>query len=139
MSFFAPPIVFPDVTYKLTITTDSTPQQNVLTQQLGNLTVSLEMQPGRVGVANTMIITLKDRITSQPVTNARISAITNMQIMDMGTVNKELAAAGSNATYTTTFQPGEAFSMIGAWVISLNIQQPGRAAVQTQFVVTLTS
>jgi methionine-rich copper-binding protein CopC/putative copper export protein len=139
MSFFAPPIVFPDVTYKLTITTDSTPQLNVLTQQVGNLTVSLEMQPGRVGVANTMIITLKDRGTSQPVTNARISAITNMQIMDMGTVNKELAAAGSNATYTTTFQPGEAFSMIGAWVISLNIQQPGRAAVQTQFVVTLTS
>ena len=139
MSFFAPPIVFPDVSYKLTVTNNPTPQQSVLTQQAGHLTVSLEMQPGRVGVANTMIITLKDRTTGQPVTNARISATTNMQIMDMGTVNKELAASGNNATYTATFQPGESFFMIGAWVISLTIQQPGKAAVQTQFVVTLTS
>lgn len=139
MSFFAPPIVFPDVTYKLTITTNSTPQLNVLTQQVGNLTVSLEMQPGRTNVVNTVIITLKDRVTGNPITNARISATTNMQIMDMGTVNKELAAAGANNTYTATFQPGESFSMIGAWNISLTIQRPGQAAVQTQFVVTLTS
>jgi methionine-rich copper-binding protein CopC/putative copper export protein len=139
MSFFAPPIVFPDVTYKLTLTQNPTPQQSVLTQQAGDLTVSFEMQPGRVGVANTMIITLKDRGTGQPITNARISATTNMQIMDMGTVNKELAVAGNNSTYTATFQPGEAFSMIGAWDISLSIQQPGQKVVQTQFVVTLTS
>ncbi len=139
MSFYAPPVVFPDVTYKLTITANPAPQQSVLTQQAGNLTVSLAMQPGRVGVANTLIITLKDRATGQAVTNAHISAITNMQIMDMGTVNKELAMTGNNATYTTNFQPGEAFSMIGAWNISLTISQPGQAAVQTQFVVTLTS
>jgi methionine-rich copper-binding protein CopC/putative copper export protein len=139
MSFYAPPIVFPDITYKLTITSDPPSQQNVLTQQAANLTVSLAMQPGRVGVANTMIITLKDRVTGQAITNAHISATTNMQIMDMGTVNKELATAGNNATYTAAFQPGEAFSMIGAWVISLTIRQPGQAAVQTQFVVTLTS
>ena len=140
MSFFAPPIVFPNVTYKLTITNENTtPAPNVLTQQTGNLTVSLAMQPGHVGVVNTLTITLKDNATGQPVTNARIQATTNMQIMDMGTVNKELAAAGSNATYTATFQPGEAFSMIGAWMIALNIQQPNHAAVQTQFVVTLTS
>ncbi len=139
MSFFAPPIVFPDVTYNLTTSTNPAPQQNVLTQQAGNLTVSLAMQPGRVGVANTLIITLKDSATGQPVTNARISATTNMQIMDMGTVNKELAAASNSATYTATFQPGESFSMIGAWDISLTIRQTGRAAVQTQFVVTLTS
>ncbi len=37
MSFFAPPIVFPDVTYKLTLTTDSPLQQTMLTQQAGNL------------------------------------------------------------------------------------------------------
>jgi methionine-rich copper-binding protein CopC/putative copper export protein len=139
MSFYAPPIVFPDVTYKLTLTTDSPPQQNVLTQQAGNLAVSLAMQPGRVGVANTLIITLKDRVKGQAVTNAHIQATTNMQIMNMGTVNKELAAAGTTATYTATFQPGESFSMIGAWNISLIIRQPGQAAVQTQFVVTLTS
>ena len=139
MSFFAPPIVFPNVTYKLTITTDTAPTQSALTQQAGNLTVSLAMQPGRVDVVNTLSITLKDSITGQPVTNARIRATTNMQIMDMGTVNKELAAAGNNSTYVAAFQPGESFSMIGAWVISLTIQQPGHAPVQTQFVVTLTS
>ncbi len=139
MSFFAPPIVFPAVTYKLTLTDNAAPQQSVLTQQAGNLSVSLAMQPGRVGVANTLIITLKDRVTDQPVTNAHIKATTNMQIMDMGTVNKELAATGTNATYAATFQPGESFLMIGAWNISLSIQQSGQAAVQTQFVVTLTS
>ena len=140
MAFYAPPIVFPAVTYKLTITNiDTTPVPNVLSQQAGNLVVSLEMQPGRVGVANTMSITLKDKATSQPVTNAHISATTNMQIMDMGTVNKELAASGNDGSYTATFQPGESFSMIGPWAISLTIQQPGHAAVQTQFVVTLTS
>ena len=139
MAFYAPPIVFPDVTYKISLTTNPPPQQQVLTQQAGNLTVSLEMQPGRVGVANTLIITLKDRVQDQVVTNAHISVTTNMQIMDMGTANKELATAGSNATYTATFQPGEAFSMIGAWNISLTIQRPGQAAVQTQFAVTLTS
>lgn len=139
MAFYAPPIVFPDVTYKLSITENPAPQQNVLTQQAGNLIVSLQLQPGRVGVSNTMTITLKDKITGQPVTNARITASTNMQIMDMGTVNKELAAAGSDATYTATFQPGESFSMIGAWDISLTIQQPGEQVVQTQFVITLTS
>ncbi len=141
MSFFAPPIVFPNVTYKLTITTDTTPAptQNVLTQQAANLSVSLEVLPGRVDAVNTLTITLKDRITGQPVTNVHIRATTNMQIMDMGTVNKELSTAGNNATYTTTFQPGEAFSMIGAWIISLNIQQPGHTPVQTKFVITLTS
>ena len=140
MAFFAPPIVFPDVTYKLTITSNNgTPAPNVLTQQAANLNISLEMQPGRVGVANTMIITLKDKTTGQPVTNAHISASTNMQIMDMGTVNKELAASGSDGAYTANFQPDESFSMIGAWNIALTIQQPGHTAVQTQFVVTLTS
>lgn len=138
MAFYAPPIVFPDVSYKLTITnTGGAPTPNVLTQQAGNLIVSLQMQPGRINVVNTMIITLKDKATGQPVTNAHISATTNMQIMDMGTVNKELAASGG--IYTATFQPGESFSMIGAWNISLTIQQPGYAAVQTRFVVTLTS
>jgi putative copper export protein len=139
MAFFAPPVVFPNIDYKLTITSNPAPQQNVLTQQAGNLNVSFQLQPGHVGVANTMMITLKDKATGQPVTNARISALTNMQIMDMGLVNKELAASGSDGTYTATFQPGESFTMIGVWVISLSIQQPGQAAVQTQFEVTLTS
>ena len=139
MSFFAPPIVFPNVTYKLTITTDTTPTQNVVTQQAGNLSVSLEVLPGRVDAVNVLIITLKDSSTGNPIPNAHIRATTNMQIMDMGTVNKELSTAGNNATYTTTFQPGEAFSMIGAWIISLNIQQPGHTPVQTKFVITLTS
>ena len=139
MAFYAPPIVFPDVGYKLTVTSNPAPQQNVLTQQAGNLTISFQLQPGRIGAANTMIITLKDKATGQAVTNARISASTNMQIMDMGTVNKELRAAGSDGSYTATFQPGESFTMIGVWVISLTIQQPGQAAVQTQFLVTLTS
>jgi putative copper export protein len=140
MAFFAPPIVFPDVTYRLTITSTNTPPTpTTLTQQAGNLNVSFQIQPGRVGAANTMMITLKDKATGQPVTNAHISATTNMQIMDMGTVNKQLAASGSDGTYTASFQPGESFSMIGAWVIALTIQQPGHAAVQTQFVVTLTS
>src|SRR5579871_3574491 len=112
MAFFAPPIVFPStITYSLiTRTPNTTPTPTTLTQQAGNLSVSLQMQPGRVGVANTMSITLKDQATGQPVTNAHISATTSMQIMDMGTVNKQLAASGSDGIYTATFQPGESFS-----------------------------
>ncbi len=142
MSFFAPPIVFPNITYannSSATTPTPPPTQNALTQQAGNFSVSLEVLPGRVDAVNVLIITLKDSGTGNPITNAHIRATTNMQIMDMGTVNKELSTAGNNATYTTTFQPGEAFSMIGAWIISLNIQQPGHTPVQTKFVITLTS
>lgn len=140
MSFFAPPIVFPNITYSNNSSAAvATPTPGTLTQQAGNLTVSLEMQPGRVSAANIVTITLKDNSTSKLVTNARIQVTTNMQVMDMGTVNKDLSAAGANSTYSATFQPGEAFSMIGPWLISLSIQRPKQVPVQTQFVVTLTS
>jgi hypothetical protein len=142
MSFFAPPIVFPNIDYtnsssntNNTGTTGAT--QSMLTQKAGNLTVSLEVLPGRVGVVNTVIILLKDS-SDNPVTDAKIKLTSDMQVMNMGTVNKALPAAGSNATYVATFQPGESFSMVGAWIISLTIQRPNQPAIQTQFMVTLT-
>ncbi len=143
MSFFAPPIVFPKISYVLTITNAdgspvATPAANTFTQQAGNLTVTLQVAPGRVNVANTVSITLKDS-SGNLITNAHIQAITNMQVMDMGTINKDLSTAGNNGTYRAVFQPNEAFSMIGAWDISLTIQQPNHTPVQTQFVITLTS
>ncbi|HLX58799.1 MAG TPA: copper resistance protein CopC [Ktedonobacteraceae bacterium] len=138
MSFFAPPIVFPNITYtNNTSTTAPTTTQGVLTQQAGDLTVSLEVLPGRVGAMNIAIVSLKDK--GNPVTDAQVQISTNMQVMNMGTVNKDLPPTGDNSTYVAVFQQGESFSMIGAWVISLTIQRPNHAPVQTRFVVTLTS
>jgi hypothetical protein len=142
MSFFAPPIVFPDINYTNSSISANTGAaggtQNTFTQHAGDLTLTLEVLPARVGAINTVIVTLKDS-NGNPVTGAQVKITINMQVMDMGTVNKDLPAAGGNSTYVAVFGQGESFSMIGAWAISLTIQRPNHAAVQAQFVVILTS
>lgn len=138
MSFFAPPIVFPAVTYRMSVSTIS-PVNNPATvqsqtQKVGNLTVTLQLLPGRVDFANTVIVTMNDA-NGNPVTDAQVHLHINMEIMDMGTANATIK--GGNPTYVATFAQDAAFSMFGRWDIQLTIQRPRQAPLQTTFAVTL--
>lgn len=133
MVFFAPPIVFPNITYTNPGASTSS-AVNAQTKQLGDLSVTLVLLPGRVDQSNTVVITIQDR-NGAPVTDAQVQLSTNMQIMDMGTAHKTIS--GGNAIYTATFDKREAFSMAGLWIVNVEITRPGQAPVQTAFQVTL--
>lgn len=137
MAFFAPPIVFPNLLYSQNSgTTPPASNTSVLsqTQKVGNLAVTLQVLPGRVDYANTVIVTMNDA-SGNPVTNAQVQLHTNMELMDMGTAQATIK--GGNPTYVATFDKDAAFSMFGRWDIALTIQQPGQPTLQTTFTVTL--
>ncbi len=132
-SFFAPPIDFPDVTYS------NQPQLpasavNTQTKAIGNLSVTLELLPGRSGYVNTVILNIEDA-RGKPVTDAQVRLTTSMQTMDMETGHANIN--GGNPLYVTTFDKRTAFSMTGPWVISVEIQRPGQASVRGTFQVVL--
>ncbi|GAC1390334.1 MAG: copper resistance CopC/CopD family protein [Ktedonobacteraceae bacterium] len=134
MSFYAPPIVFPAISYAnppaaATPTTGNTQQQKV-----GTFTVGLQVLPGRVNSANTVIVSLTDA-NGKSITNAKVQLIANMQGMDMGTAIQK--ATTRNATYVATFAPGEAFSMSSLWNIDIRFQVPGQAAQKASFQVLI--
>ncbi len=133
MSFFAPPIVFPDVTYTNQLESP-TNAVNTQTKQLGSLSVTLELLPGHLDQFNTVIIVIKDK-KGKPVTDAQVQLTINMQIMDMGTAHALIT--GGNSVYAATFDPHQAFTMAGPWVIKVEIQQPNQQAVQDTFGVML--
>ncbi|MHB8597772.1 MAG: CopD family protein [Ktedonobacteraceae bacterium] len=136
LAFFAPPIVFPNTDYATAANSSTAPPPgiNAQTEQVGNLSVTLQVSPGRTGYANTVILTINDS-AGNPVTDAQVQLTTNMVIMDMGTAHVTLA--GGNPTYIATFDKQTAFSMSGLWDITVKIQLPHQAAVQTIFQVTL--
>ncbi len=141
MIFYAPPIVFPPLPTVSNVNsvnggTGST--SGVQTQTAGNLVISLEVLPAHVNTSNSVIVMLKES-NGDSVTNARVQINTNMQLMDMGTASKLVQGQNGNPVYTATFNPDEAFSMEGSWVINLIIQQPGQAQVRVQFFVALTA
>ena len=135
MGFFAPPIVFPPLDTGA-ISSHPTNGQATQTQQVGNLSVSLEVVPAQADTSNTVIITLKDH-SGTPVTDAHVRISTNMELMNMGTARKDLLAQDGSSTYVAVFSAGQAFSMAGSWDVTLSIQRPNSAPVQAQFVVTL--
>ncbi len=135
MAFYAPPIVFPNISYANPPAATST-TTTTQTQQVGNLSVTLQILPGRVNTTNTVIIAIADA-SDKPVTDAKVRLHTNMQAMDMGTAL--VNATGGNPAYTATFDKSEAFSMSGQWDIGVNIQRPGQAPAQTTFQVTVGS
>lgn len=133
LTFYAPPIVFPNVTYSNPASAANT---TGITQSktVNTLTVTLQVLPGRVGYVNTVIVSLHDA-NNTPVSDAKLTITTNMLAMNMGTTHTTLN--GGNPTYITTFDKNAAFSMAGAWQLSLTIQRPGQADIQTAFIVTL--
>ena len=137
MAFYAPPIVFPANSYAIS-TSAASPSSaaiNAQTQRVGNLSVTLEVLPGRVDYANTVVVTIDDN-QGNPVTDAQVQLTTNMELMDMGTAHATVK--GGNPTYIATFNKDAAFSMFGAWDITVRIQRPNQAVVQTVFKVTFT-
>jgi putative copper export protein/methionine-rich copper-binding protein CopC len=136
MIFFAPPIVFPTIDYATAANSSAAPPQgiNAQTEQVGTLSVTLQVSPGRTGYTNTVILTINDS-TGKPVTDAQVQLTTNMVIMNMGTAHVTLS--GGNPTYIATFARQAAFSMSGLWDITVKIQLPHQAAVQTIFQVSL--
>ena len=138
MAFYAPPIVFPAITYTAPASpnqaTPPTTSLNAQTQRVGNLTVTLQVLPGRVDYANTVIVTINDS-SGNPVTDAQVQLRANMELMDMGTA--QATVKGGNPTYIATFNKDAAFSMFGVWDIALRIQRPNQAPVQAVFKVTL--
>jgi methionine-rich copper-binding protein CopC/putative copper export protein len=137
MTFFAPPIVFPNLLYTqstATLPSASNTTSQSQTQKVGNLTVTLQVLPGRVDYANTVIVTMNDA-NGNPVTNAQVQLHTNMELMNMGTA--QATVKGGSPTYIATFDKDAAFSMFGRWDIALTIQRPGQPTLQTTFTVTL--
>jgi putative copper export protein len=133
MSFFAPPIVFPDVTYT-NQPVSPTNTVNTQTKQIGPFSVTLDLLPGHIGQSNTLILLINDR-NGKPVTDAQVQLTINMQIMDMGTGHALIT--GGNPVYATTFDQHQAFSMGGSWAISVEIQRPNQQAVQDTFDIML--
>ena len=139
MAFFAPPVVFPNIDYSqnTSSTSNSTTTSTFQTQQVGDLSVSLQVLPGRVDTANTVLVTIVDSRSGQLVTNAQVQMSINMAIMDMGTTSTSLR--GGNPTYVATFDKQATFSMAGQWEIRLRIQRPAQPPQQVTFTVTLVS
>ena len=133
MTFFAPPIHFPAISYS-DQSTGSASTTNAQTRQIGNLSVSLQLLPGRSDEANTVILLINDS-NGKPVSDAQVRLTINMQIMNMGTKNAIIT--GGNPAYITTFDKGATFSMTGLWVITVEIQQPDQDAVRGTFEVML--
>jgi putative copper export protein len=133
MSFFAPPIVFPDQTYtnQLGLPINAV---NTQTKQIGPCFVTLELLPGHVGQSNTVIMLIKDS-KSKIVTDAQVRLTTTMPIMDMGTGHALIT--GGNPVYAAIFDRDQAFDMAGFWAINVEIQRPNQRAVQATFQVML--
>src|SRR6266704_1392311 len=139
MSFFAPPIVFPAIDYTNESSTSTAPSttntQVIQTKQVGNLKISLQVTPARVGYDNTVIVTLSDS-NGNLITDAQIQININMVTMNMGTASATIKSGDS--TYVAVFKKDESFSMSGLWDIALKIQRPNQPSVQVSFQVTLT-
>ena len=139
MSFFAPPIVFPAIDYTNGSSTNTAPSttntQVIQTKHTGNLTVSLQVIPARVGYATTVIVTLSDS-NGNPITDAQIQININMVTMNMGTASATIKSG--DPTYVAVFNKDETFSMPGLWDIALKIQRPNQTPVQESFQVTFT-
>lgn len=135
-SFFAPPIDFPDVTYAKQPLTEANQVINTQTRQMGNLSVTLQVSPGRVNYDHAIIIGITDN-QGKPVTDAEVKLTTDMQLMDMG--KTEVTVQGGNPVYVANFDKRAAFSMAGLWEIKVEIQQPKQKVKTDTFKIVLTA
>lgn len=137
MQFFAPPVVFPNVNYAALVNAAATPGNQPpasQTQQVGNLTVTLQVLPARAGVANRVLVTLHDA-QGRAITDATVKLSINMQIMDMGTTSSTMQEG--NATYTADLATNQAFAMPGPWLLQVEIDQPNQSPVHAAFQVLI--
>ncbi|MBE3559199.1 MAG: copper resistance protein CopC [Ktedonobacteraceae bacterium] len=135
MVFFAPPIVFPQVNYGGQATTSPLAPENVQTKQIGDLSVTFQVLPGKVGQNNTVIMTLTGA-DGQPVTDAKVTLNADMPAMYMGGTGHAVINGGHPA-YAVVYTVSDAFNMSGLWVIDVRIERPGKAAVKDTFQVNM--
>lgn len=136
MTFYAPPIVFPNINYNNPTTSapaSTTPA--VQTKQVGDLSLTLQVLPGKVNAINTVILLLADR-SGAPVTNAKLVLDSDMQIMNMGTTHKTINS--TNAVYSATFAKSASFDMAGVWLLNVTIQRSGHPSLHTTFQINIT-
>ncbi|GCE25840.1 hypothetical protein KDA_13240 [Dictyobacter alpinus] len=134
--FFAPPIDFPNVQYpKPGVTRPNSPVTSQ-TRQMGDLSVTLQLLPGRIGYEHTIIILINDN-KGRPVTTANVNLTVNMQLMDMG--EGQASIKEGNPVYIATFDKRSAFSMAGLWNIKVEIQRPNQKVLTDTFKITLTA
>jgi hypothetical protein len=132
MTFYAPPIVFPNTTSTnppIQISNQVTPES----RRVADLSVTLQIMPAKVMQENTALLTIKDR-NGDLVTDAELRLIMNMQAMDMGT--SHVTIKGGRSVYATTLDKS-VFSMTGVWYIDVSIQRPKQTPLQTRFHVTI--
>lgn len=138
MAFFAPPIVFPDINYASSTTgsgsTSSTNAPITQTKTIGNLSVTLQVVPGRVNSSNTVILTMLDS-KGNLVTDAKVRLSINMEVMDMGEAHTTIT--GGSHVYVATFGKNATFTMGGLWDVVVYISRPGQATAQGVFQVML--
>ena len=136
MTFYAPPIVFPNISYSNSApsapasASGTTP--SVQTKQVGDLALTLQVLPGKVNTINTVVLLITDR-SGAPIKNARVSMVSNMQIMNMGTTHKTLNSG--NPVYAATFTRSQAFNMAGVWLLNVTIQRSKHSSLQTTFQI----
>ncbi|GHO88971.1 copper resistance CopC/CopD family protein [Dictyobacter formicarum] len=134
-SFFAPPIDFPNIKYSNQAQTQKNAPIDSQTRQIGDLTVTLQVLPGRIGYEHTVIVLITDN-KGRPVTNAQVNLVTNMQLMNMG--EGRISIPQGNPVYIATFDKRVAFNMAGLWNIKVGIQRPGQKTLTDTFKITLT-
>ncbi len=130
LAFFAPPVATKSQT---TTTGTSSNLLSTQTKQVGNLSVTLAVIPGKIHVANTVTVKIIDTRSNQFVMKVRIMMSTNMYQMDMGTVRATMM--GGTPIYSATFAQDTTFSMTGIWEITLTIQLPQQAQDTVLFQV----
>jgi hypothetical protein len=135
MNFFAPPVVFPNVSYSAPFTAITPAVPTNQTQTVNGLGVTLAVAPARVDTSNTVSISLKNA-QGQAVSNATVKLALDMQLMNMGTATATID--GGNALYTTTFAADQAFTMAGTWVVLVEVDQPDQQPIHATFYVTVT-
>ncbi|QBD79885.1 hypothetical protein EPA93_29460 [Ktedonosporobacter rubrisoli] len=137
MTFYAPPIVFPNINYAASSSSPSASSTgSTQSKQVGDLHLTLNVLPGKLNRENSVVLLITDS-NGNPITDAKVSLSTNMVIMNMGTAHKTIESG--NPLYVATFDKRQAFSMAGQWSIDLTIQRPGHDSVQTRFLVMLQS
>jgi putative copper export protein len=133
LTFYAPPIKFPDITYS-NPTPDTVNTVKAQSKQVGDITINLQVSPGKTGSDNIVFVTLTDQ-QGKSISDARVLLATNMQIMDMGTALKTIEPG--REVYAANFTKSEAFSMAGPWIITVKVQRSTQDVVQTSFEVNI--
>ena len=106
----------------------------VQTAQAGSYHVTLQVNPNPplTTQATTLSIQVLLNASQQPVANAHVTLMSNMQTMDMGIDQVEAQSQG-NGMYYATVQ----FSMSGPWQVQVVISLPGETqTVSAIFEVT---